>query len=127
MVELARALFDPQGFAATTVDETSTPTFHNPLGTTTSLAHRRALLAIAARAGKPVIEDACEMDLRFEGRGAPPLAARSSTRCSRASVRATSRTRCRSREEPRRRRRGAQPERNNASIGKLPSGPSLRR
>jgi len=51
------------------------PTFHNPLGTTTPLAHRRALLEIAARAGKPVIEDGYEMDLRFEGREVPPLAA----------------------------------------------------
>ncbi len=51
------------------------PTFHNPIGTTTSLAHRRALLEIAARCGKPVIEDGYEMDLRFEGRSVPPLAA----------------------------------------------------
>lgn len=51
------------------------PTFHNPLGTTTSLAHRRALLALAARAGKPVIEDAYEMDLRYAGHPVPPLAA----------------------------------------------------
>ncbi|HTY18743.1 MAG TPA: PLP-dependent aminotransferase family protein [Myxococcota bacterium] len=51
------------------------PTFHNPLGTTTSIAHRRALLALAARAGKPVIEDAYEMDLRYAGRPVPPLAA----------------------------------------------------
>lgn len=51
------------------------PTFHNPMGTTQGLAHRRALLAAAARAGKPVIEDAFEMDLRFTGRAASPLAA----------------------------------------------------
>lgn len=51
------------------------PSFHNPLGTTSSLEHRRALLAIAARWGKPVIEDGYEMDLRFEGRSIPPLAA----------------------------------------------------
>lgn len=50
------------------------PTFHNPMGTSTSLAHRRDLLAIAARCGKPLVEDAFEMDLA-EGRGAPPLAA----------------------------------------------------
>jgi GntR family transcriptional regulator/MocR family aminotransferase len=50
------------------------PTFHNPMGTTTSLAHRQALLEIAARHGKPVIEDGYEMDLRFEGRSVPPLA-----------------------------------------------------
>ncbi len=51
------------------------PTFHNPLGTSTGLAHRRALLEIASRAGKPVIEDAYEMDLRYAGRPVPPLAA----------------------------------------------------
>jgi GntR family transcriptional regulator/MocR family aminotransferase len=51
------------------------PTFHNPMGITTPLAHRRELLAVAARAGKPVVEDAYEMDLRFAGRELPPLAA----------------------------------------------------
>jgi DNA-binding transcriptional MocR family regulator len=51
------------------------PTFHNPLGTSTVLAHRRALLAAAAKAGKPVIEDAYEMDLRYAGKPVPPLAA----------------------------------------------------
>jgi len=51
------------------------PTFHNPMGTTSSLAERRALLEVAARHGKPVIEDAYEIDLRFEGRRVPPLAA----------------------------------------------------
>jgi DNA-binding transcriptional MocR family regulator len=51
------------------------PTFHNPTGVTTSLAHRRELLAIAARCGKPVLEDAYEMDLRLTGRPVPPLAA----------------------------------------------------
>ena len=51
------------------------PTFHNPLGTTTRIEHRRSLLAIAERHGKPVIEDAFEMDLRYEGRAVPSLAA----------------------------------------------------
>ncbi len=51
------------------------PTFHNPMGTTTSLAHRQELLAIAARHGKPVIEDAYEMDLRLSGRPVPSLLA----------------------------------------------------
>ena len=51
------------------------PTFHNPLGTTTSLEHREGLLAVAARHGKPLIEDAFEMDLRYEGVGVPSLAA----------------------------------------------------
>jgi DNA-binding transcriptional MocR family regulator len=51
------------------------PTFHNPMGTTTNVAHRRALLRVAARHGKPIIEDAFEMDLRLRGRRVPPLAA----------------------------------------------------
>jgi GntR family transcriptional regulator/MocR family aminotransferase len=51
------------------------PTFHNPLGTTTSLAHRRALLSVAAGAGKPVVEDAYEMDLRYAGKPISSLAA----------------------------------------------------
>ena len=50
------------------------PTFHNPMGTTTALAHRRALLDVAHRCGKPVIEDGYEMDLRIDGRATPPLA-----------------------------------------------------
>jgi 2-aminoadipate transaminase len=50
------------------------PTFHNPMGISTSLAHRRELLAVAARCGKPVVEDAFEMDLA-DGRAVPPLAA----------------------------------------------------
>jgi len=50
------------------------PTFHNPMGTTTDLDHRRALLEVAHRAGVPVIEDGYEMDLRFEGAPVPPLA-----------------------------------------------------
>jgi GntR family transcriptional regulator/MocR family aminotransferase len=51
------------------------PTFHNPMGITTPIAHRRKLLEIAARAGKPVVEDAYEMDLRLSGRSVPSLAA----------------------------------------------------
>jgi DNA-binding transcriptional MocR family regulator len=51
------------------------PTFHNPMGTTTALAHRRALLELAARHAKPVVEDAYEADLRIDGRPVPPLAA----------------------------------------------------
>lgn len=51
------------------------PTFHNPMGTTTSLAHRQALLDVAARCGKPIVEDAYEADLRIDGRSVPPLAA----------------------------------------------------
>ncbi len=49
------------------------PTFHNPMGTTTSLAHRKEVLAIAARHGKPIVEDAYEMDLRLSGRPVPSL------------------------------------------------------
>ena len=50
------------------------PTFHNPMGTTTSLAHRKALLDVARRHGKPIIEDAFEMDLRVGGKPVSPLA-----------------------------------------------------
>lgn len=51
------------------------PTFHNPMGVTTNLAHRRRLLEIAGRAGKPIVEDGYEMDLRYAGRAVAPLAA----------------------------------------------------
>jgi len=51
------------------------PTYHNPTGSTTTLAHRRKLLEIAARHRKPVLEDAYEMDLRLGGRSVPSLAA----------------------------------------------------
>lgn len=67
---LARVLARPEVRAFYTI-----PTFHNPMGVTTDLAHRRALLALAAKVGKPVIEDAYEMDLRFRGAGVPSLAA----------------------------------------------------
>jgi DNA-binding transcriptional MocR family regulator len=66
---LGRALSRPEVKLFYTI-----PTFHNPLGTTTSLAHRRALLEVARRCGKPVIEDGYEMDLRIDGRSVPPLA-----------------------------------------------------
>src|SRR5262249_54251504 len=48
---------------------------HNPCGVSTSIAHRRELLEIAARHGVPVLEDDFEKDLRVSGRGAPPLRA----------------------------------------------------
>jgi 2-aminoadipate transaminase len=51
------------------------PTFHNPMGVSTSTDHRRRLLAIARQCRKPVVEDAYEMDLRFAGRPVPTLAA----------------------------------------------------
>ena len=65
---LDRALARPEVRAFYTI-----PTFHNPLGTSTGLAHREEVLAIAARHGKPVIEDAYEMDLRYAGRPVPSL------------------------------------------------------
>jgi DNA-binding transcriptional MocR family regulator len=51
------------------------PSFHNPLGTSTSLARRRVVLEIAESHGVPIIEDGFEMDLRFRGSEIPPLAA----------------------------------------------------
>ncbi len=51
------------------------PSFHNPMGVTTSMDHRQRLVALAARSGKPIIEDAFEMDLRYDGRPVTPLAA----------------------------------------------------
>jgi len=67
---LERVLQRPEVKALYTI-----PTFHNPQGITTALAHRRQLLAIAARCGKPVIEDAYEADLRFAGKPVASLAA----------------------------------------------------
>jgi DNA-binding transcriptional MocR family regulator len=67
---LARVLARPEVKLFYTI-----PTFHNPMGLTTGVAQRRALLEVAARAGKPVIEDAYEADLRLEGRPVPALAA----------------------------------------------------
>jgi DNA-binding transcriptional MocR family regulator len=51
------------------------PSFHNPTAISSSLAHRRSLLEIAAKHGVPVLEDDFEKDLRVRGRGAPPLRA----------------------------------------------------
>jgi 2-aminoadipate transaminase len=67
---LERTLSRPEVKAFYTI-----PTFHNPMGITTSLAHRRALLEVAASSGVPVIEDAFESDLRYTGRHCPSLAA----------------------------------------------------
>lgn len=67
---LARGLARPEVRAFYTI-----PTFHNPMGITTDLGHRRALLDVVAEAGKPVIEDAYEMDLRFCGAPVQSLAA----------------------------------------------------
>jgi len=51
------------------------PSFHNPTGISTALAHRKRLLEIAGRHGVPILEDDFEKDLRVRGRGAPPLRA----------------------------------------------------
>ncbi|HEY8122147.1 MAG TPA: PLP-dependent aminotransferase family protein [Myxococcota bacterium] len=66
---LDRAFARPEVKALYTI-----PTFHNPMGISTSQEHRRELLAIAARHGKAVIEDAYEMDLRYAGRPIASLA-----------------------------------------------------
>jgi DNA-binding transcriptional MocR family regulator len=66
---LERTLARPEVKALYTI-----PTFHNPLGTTTGIAHRRSVLEIARRHAVPIIEDGYEMDLRFSGRALPPLA-----------------------------------------------------
>ncbi len=70
LAALERTLARPEVKAFYTI-----PTFHNPMGVSSDLAHRRDVLAIAARHGKPVIEDAFELDLRFAGRPVPSLAA----------------------------------------------------
>jgi GntR family transcriptional regulator/MocR family aminotransferase len=70
LAALERLLSRPEVKAFYTI-----PSFHNPTGITTSLAARRELLAVAARCGKPVIEDGYELDLAWSGPVAPPLAA----------------------------------------------------
>src|SRR5262249_16205321 len=49
------------------------PTFQNPTGVTTTLEHRRRLLAIVSRHGVPVLEDDFQKDLRIRGRDVPSL------------------------------------------------------
>lgn len=51
------------------------PTFHNPTGATMPLARRRALLALAARHGVPIVEDDPYGDLRYAGDPVPRLVA----------------------------------------------------
>lgn len=51
------------------------PSFQNPTSVSTTVAHRRQLLDIAAKHGVPILEDDFEKDLRVRGRGAPPLRA----------------------------------------------------
>jgi DNA-binding transcriptional MocR family regulator len=70
LAALERVLSRPEVRAFYTI-----PSFHNPMGITTDAEHRRALVELARRAGKPIIEDAFEMDLRCSGRPVPPLAA----------------------------------------------------
>jgi len=67
---LERTLQRPEVKALYTI-----PAHHNPMGVSSNEAHRRELLRLAARAGKPVIEDAYQADLRFAGRSVPSLAA----------------------------------------------------
>jgi DNA-binding transcriptional MocR family regulator len=51
------------------------PTFHNPMGLSTDVTHRRALVRLAEQTGKPIIEDAFEMDLGYSGVAAASLSA----------------------------------------------------
>ena len=51
------------------------PNFHNPTGTCLPAARRRALVALAAEQGVPLVEDDFVGDLRFDGRAQPPLKA----------------------------------------------------
>jgi DNA-binding transcriptional MocR family regulator len=51
----------------------TTPSFHNPTGTTLSLPRRRALLEIATRYGVPILEDASYDTLYYEGEPPPSL------------------------------------------------------
>jgi 2-aminoadipate transaminase len=51
------------------------PEFHNPKGTTLSLARRKKLVELAARHRVPIIEDNPYGELRFRGEFLPPLAA----------------------------------------------------
>ena len=51
------------------------PDFRNPTGTTLTLAQRAGLLALAADAGTPIVEDSCYEKLRFHGESLPSLLA----------------------------------------------------
>ncbi len=51
----------------------TTPIFHNPTGTSLSLARRQALLEVATRYGVPVLEDASYDELRYQGQPLPSL------------------------------------------------------
>lgn len=49
------------------------PDFQNPSGQTVSLARRRAIVEMCARAGVPIVEDAAYVRLRYEGEDLPSL------------------------------------------------------
>lgn len=51
------------------------PSFQNPSGVTLTEKRRKEIVAIAARYGVPIVEDAAYRDLRFEGQAPPLLAA----------------------------------------------------
>ncbi|MCM2334389.1 MAG: PLP-dependent aminotransferase family protein [Anaeromyxobacteraceae bacterium] len=51
------------------------PNFQNPTGACLPASRRRALLALAARHGVPIVEDDFVGDLRYEGRAQPALKA----------------------------------------------------
>src|SRR4029453_986787 len=69
LARLEQALARPEVKAFYTI-----PTFHNPMGTTTGLAHRRALLDVARRASVPGIEEGYERAPGFAGASVAPLA-----------------------------------------------------
>jgi 2-aminoadipate transaminase len=49
------------------------PTFHNPMGVTTSLEKRKAVYALAKKYGVMILEDNPYGDLRFEGEEVPTI------------------------------------------------------
>lgn len=51
------------------------PHFQNPTGISTTLAHRKELLAVASRHGLTILEDGYEEDLRWDGGEVLPLRA----------------------------------------------------
>lgn len=51
------------------------PDFHNPTGVTMSLERRKALIALAAQRGIPIVEDSPYRNVRFEGESIPSLKA----------------------------------------------------
>lgn len=51
----------------------SMPSFHNPSGLSTGVAHRRRLLELCATRGVPLIEDGFLEDMSYFGRTVPPV------------------------------------------------------